>query len=90
MLSLVGTLKKVPPERKMDTKMKIMSILDSATKPVYYPQSSWSQSQQMQQSPSSYHPGYATRSGGSEMSHISPLSNLSNYSDESTILDMYD
>lgn len=90
MLSLVGTLKKVPPERKMDTTMKIMSILDNATKPVYYPQSSWSQSQQMHQSPSSYHPGYSTRSGGSEMSHTSPLSNLTNYSDESTILDMYD
>ncbi|XP_045511863.1 uncharacterized protein LOC123706635 [Pieris brassicae] len=37
MLSLVGTLKKVSPERKMSTKIKIMSILENATKPEYYP-----------------------------------------------------
>lgn len=53
----------------MATKNKIMPILDNATKSEYYPQSSWSQSQQMQLSPSSYYPGYSTRSGVSEMPH---------------------
>lgn len=32
MLSLVGALKNVPPHRKMATKIKIMSVLDDATR----------------------------------------------------------
>ncbi|XP_035445287.2 uncharacterized protein LOC118272742 [Spodoptera frugiperda] len=35
MLSLVGTLKQVPPHKKMATKIKIMSVLEEATSSVY-------------------------------------------------------
>lgn len=36
MLSLVSTLKRVPPQRKMATKIKIMSVLDEATRTEHY------------------------------------------------------
>lgn len=108
MLSLVETLKRVHPQRKMATKIKIMSILDEATRTNYYntetpgpsnqaySQSFWSQNPEPQ--PRIYHPGYSTCNRSSDnlpmddnpVSPIqSPPSNNTNYSEESSILDLF-
>ena len=96
MLSLVGELKKVPPERKMLTKIKMMTLFENATRNIEspgfcghpHPKSSWSQSHQVDNS--TYHSRYSSRPGCSEMllsSVQSPASKVSNFSEESSILD---
>lgn len=107
MMSLVSTLKKVPPQKKMATKIKIMTILEEATRPVpniddsaLYRQSYWSQTEPP---PSrSYHPGYSTVRGetlpmmdyNTESLSCAPFStppsNMTNVSEDSSILDIYD
>ncbi|CAH1992057.1 unnamed protein product [Acanthoscelides obtectus] len=106
MLSLVSTLKNVPPQKKMATKMKIMSILDEATRPVLnidystlYRQNYWSQTESS--SSQSYHPGYSTVPRETQpminsTEYLSsepfsaPPSNMTNVSEDSSILDVYD
>ena len=83
----------------MLTKIKMMILLENATRDIespgtyghLHPQSSWSQSHQVDNS--TYHSGYPSRPGGSEMppsSVRSPASNVSNFSEESSILDVYE
>ncbi|XP_072389300.1 uncharacterized protein [Diabrotica undecimpunctata] len=104
LLSLLGTLKKVPQEKKMVTRIQMMTLFDNATRNIEspgsyghqgtyrhpYQQSSWSQSQQVHNS--THHFGYSSRPGGSEMPHSSYQSpaSVSNFSEESSILDIYD
>ena len=97
MLSLVGELNKVPPERKMLTKIKMTILPENASRDIespdtyghLLPQSSWSQSHQVDNS--TYHSRYSSRPGGSEMppsSVQSPASNVSNFSEKSSILNI--
>ena len=70
----------------MLTKIK-MALLENATHNIGHPhpQSSWAQSHQVDNSTN--HSGYPSRPGPSVQS---PASNVSNFSEESSILDMYE
>lgn len=97
MLSLVNTLKKVPPQKKMVTKIKIMTLLEEATRFVPNINDSglnhqtYNWSQQTEPSSSNYHPGYSTLRGDIDnnfgYSVSAPPSNITNVSEDSSILD---
>ena len=83
----------------MFIKIKMMILFENATRNIEspgtyghpHPQSSWSQSHQVDNS--TYHSGYPSRPGGSEMppsSVQSPASNVSNFSEESAMLAIYE